>query len=548
MSSNIQFICGDCDSDINFMSETVHNKSNESYKMGGDLVIDSSIIADTSYTPIILDNGFEFDGNGFKIIIKGDGDFYGIFRILNGSVKNLIVVIKNNARLSDGCGWINSSYDFASPKSYNIFLIENCSVQGGHIGQKYVKPSVGCGGISGAFSGIGDGIIGGSCQIVNCSTDGCILGKDCGGIVGAYAGYGIGSCRIINCTTSGDIMGDFAGGICGGFAISCHIINCTTSGDITGDGAGGIAGEYFVTNQPQSIFLDFSLPYSYNAVDGKIVNCSTSGLIGKSTNTVGMSGMGGIAGFNAGICQIINSVSTGKIDGPNCGGVIATTYANLDSIKIDTCLVTNSNDLSSYVGSGRIAGGNASYAIQNTCYYGDIPFNMGGVPIESLDNPNNPTIKLAQRQLYTNCVRCNEYDGYHVMALVDPTNFNNECDITIDKIGFERNNVHPLRFFNLINRSKYIVQRDFTDCDVQFSFSLKCNPSKEIGLFWIPNNNLDEKFFSVIYNNEKIGNLSLANPQTVDTVKACSLWNFRFPHIRCVGDDCYKFTIISFPK
>ncbi len=324
MTTNNKFLMGS-DDDVEFF--TSNHVEASSYTLKRDLIINASKIDDDSYTPIILDDGFIFDGAYHTIVIKYDDDdqdktnpFQGIFNVVMGSLKNIKVEVLYGIKLS-------------------------------------VEP-MGAGFIAGAYAGSGDGC---SCTIMNCFVDGDIIFDDIcqhagGGIVGAYAGSMYGECYIINCAVNGNIYGYGTGGIAGTGAGSldglCEITNCTSSGNIFGPMSGGIVGAYAGTGSQINDHYLFGLCIVLNCdAFGNMYGFGCSSIVGgyasngicensngmtivmncSSNGSIDGTYCGGILGYMSGIggyCSVVNCVVIGDINGLNCGGIVAGNVGN----------------------------------------------------------------------------------------------------------------------------------------------------------------------------------------------------------------------------
>jgi len=123
-----------------------------------------------------------------------------------------------------------------------------------------------------------------NCKVIDCSNDGEVAGKDCGGILGRES-----LANSNGCTNSGSISGEGSGGICGpGCGQSAVMENCINNGEVCGNNAGGIFGAWCT---------------------GTAKNCINAGAIsGVST--------GGIFGeFSQGLSD--NSINNGHLYGVN---------------------------------------------------------------------------------------------------------------------------------------------------------------------------------------------------------------------------------------
>ncbi len=354
MPSNNSFILKGSCNDIAFFSQLTHDGPG-TYQLERDLTINASDILGSSYTSVVLNNDFIFDGNHKTIIIKYDSfdecnknPFNGIFNLLKGTVKNLKVKICDHvvlgyqtlsnpfigvgngiiatafagASLVDNCevngdiifsdgtifggSAIFGAFAATNTQDFDRCIVKNCKVTGNII-SKSDDLVFGGGSMVGAFAAFG-----GNVQIYNCASTGNVMAEYSGGIAGAAFGFYVtgGPMEIVNCTSSGDISGNFSGGIVGSYAGPefCDIINCSTSGKINGYDAGGIVGA----------FAGYLQCVSANGTC-TVLNCTSSGDIAQY-------GCGGIAGAYAGVsgsvCSISNCTTFGKILESNAGGIV----------------------------------------------------------------------------------------------------------------------------------------------------------------------------------------------------------------------------------
>lgn len=178
--------------------------------------------------------------------------------------------------------------------------------------------------------------------IINCYSDGEIVGNYSGGIVGSFAATGTtASLSIIGCSSSGIISGVEAGGIVGsnynlGIGVNTGTItiqSCLSTGNITNSGGGGIVG-------------------SYGGYNGNLVvtNCYCIGEINGANS-------GGIVGYrpgSGGSFTITNCYSIGVIDGADFGGICGGCFA--DNVTI-TGTINNCYSYGNITGANNNAGG-----------------------------------------------------------------------------------------------------------------------------------------------------------------------------------------------
>ncbi len=445
-------------------------------------------------------------------------------------------------------------------------------------------------------------------EIINCASHGNINGDRSGGIVGSFSDIS-GDCMIINCTSSGDIDGNNAGGIVGsnaGGVNICTIQNCSSSGSINGIGSGGIAGslagsiDHSVENNARiSPFIP--APTGHRCYIG---NCSSSGhIIGKAS--------GGIVGTAAGViiendtgkdieslvtCEIIASVSGGDIKGEFCGG-IAGGYTNGVIFRISNDIakviaksdINNARDINTFAlppttitttiapeisglfinnsmatasncplacGSARIIGSIDSDIINppvltlyitNTYYYADVIDNIAGNNvIQTVDIENYPSKTL--QSIHQFCdkdnIKAHEYDGIHSLAF---NNHEKKFHLSIKKLYFNKNNVHPLSY-DRHNEDSPLVRAEAYDrkydCNkLFFKFTLKLDPSQETVRFWIPNSVFTDSY-SLFYANVDRDMIRLGDLITVGA--SSSLWSFTFPNvINHCKERIYDFYVIK---
>jgi hypothetical protein len=251
-----------------------------------------------------------FDGNNKTIDIIGYSSWQGLFSTTATSltdapfVKNLGIL---NGSLTNSAGYVIRA-------SQSYFKVEKCYSNGtintygggiagesaGYQGSCTVTNCYSIGQINdeaGSIVGKNAGYQG-NCTITNCYTGSQFGGKDCGGIVGSYAGSGqLGNCTISNCYStsiigtgnSGGIVG-YAAGVFGG---NCIITNCYTTGNINGGRAAGITGG--------------AAGYQGTCI---ITNCYTAGIISGTSGGIVSENAGG----NQGNCTITNCVSRSPIN------------------------------------------------------------------------------------------------------------------------------------------------------------------------------------------------------------------------------------------
>ena len=186
----------------------------------GDTIVLSSTFSDSAVlTPSKLFNNFRgtFDGNG-KTIIYGTGTVGGMFKLDEGTVKNLTIDASNCDITGDNGGLVNEEAQGT---------IENC-----HITLNNITGND-AGGLCGAKAGGYD--LGTECRISNCSVVlNDLTGNEAGGLCGTRAGSNSAYCTITNCSVvMNNIEGTYAGGLCGRNAANrggiCLISNCVVN-------------------------------------------------------------------------------------------------------------------------------------------------------------------------------------------------------------------------------------------------------------------------------------------------------------------------------
>lgn len=172
-----------------------------------------------------------FNGNGFKIIIKNVDKYQGLFRVgLENYFFNLDIVnlglISEKSLLTTSRGWI---IGYPPKASLKIKIISCYSV--GEV------PEFG-GGIVGGGAGIGSLLM-----IENCYNKCHRINRFGGGIIGAGTGNGKYEGRdqeaiISNCYSNSKIIGDKAGGIIGynSNGVTTKVKNCYSTGKVEKNG------------------------------------------------------------------------------------------------------------------------------------------------------------------------------------------------------------------------------------------------------------------------------------------------------------------------
>ncbi len=445
-----------------------------------------------------------------------------------------------------------------------------------------------CSGIANVDAGNG-----GKCQITNCASTGVIIGDYCGGIVSSFAGVN-GLCQIINCTSSGDILGDFSGGIasdhCGSslgeIPASTIIVNCSTSGNLRGGLGGGIVGPYAgsdggsceIANCSSSGDLLGELcggivgPFAGTMGYCSISNSTTSGLITTFNS-------GGIAAGNAytlnvtddcAKIQIINKIKKliayhlaiilsyinsgidiGRVVNANGSSLRENKFNQINDMVdcsngilfIQYCMSTATNDLDPEFFQGRITGRYTEDApciyVSETSYYkaddSDDPYADSVV----IEHCNHPTKTIEGLKMFNDKddVKHNEYDGIQAVALalaLDDDDVDKDYGVDIQKICFEKNNVHPL---SILSKCKTDTQRQESyDCHVVLKLTFKCQPSHKKIRLWIPNTNSHKSYNIFKEDNEKkcfdkLGKLKLKNAdcELISNVHQSNLWEYCFP-------------------
>ena len=266
-----------------------------------------------------------------------------------------------------------------------------------------------CGGVVGSLCGIG---LGSSVQISNCVNNGVIAtiaeNQQCGGIVGAYAGYDNGVVVINDCSNNG-VIGRVnfqisSGGICGAYVAenrgNVTINRCANTGRIIGEVAGGIVGSYggrknglltitSCTNSGEIFgFYSGGIASAYLASEGTaiVTYCINTGtILGRVA--------GGIAGYQCGktagnltIRYCTNSGVIGIQNDPNpdydksaiqAGGIVGSQSGDTGGVvTIENCENTNTaiiygpfagGILGAYAGGGYTDDTAGGVAIVNSC-------------------------------------------------------------------------------------------------------------------------------------------------------------------------------------
>lgn len=237
---------------------------------------DFIITLDDVYTPITLSSELIIDGQGHSIQID-ELEWNGLF-LISGiakvNIKNLSIIFTSKTNINNGSGGILG--DCTNSGSSYKCVIEQCNVTGN------------------------------TYQIV---------GQYSGGIVGNNA-----KCNIVNCYTNGNILGIGTGGIAGANFIG-NITGCLSTGKILGPGSGGISGINTNSNS------------NSNTTYNMILFCYTIGQIGASNN---VNARGGICGGGSTKGYIYNCYTLGDLY-DNVGGIIGGMYNG----EIPDCDIVN---------------------------------------------------------------------------------------------------------------------------------------------------------------------------------------------------------------
>jgi hypothetical protein len=308
-------------------------------------------------------NGIQFgntslqpDGNRVAITLQDIPDYPGVFQnndtYSNIYIYNIFVNSTGTTTLADNAGWIGGDY-FATNGAENY--------------------------------------------IVNCKSNGAISSLSSGGIVGRYAGYGVGSSLyILGCSSSGAISGPNSGGIagqnCGGNNGILNVDQCWSTGVISGTNAGGIFGSYAGSSFGQALAISC---YSTGAINSS----NAGGIFGQnaaSTNgyasatacySIGnmISTCGGIYGANAGslggVTVAQNCYTTGNI-ASNAGGIFGTGGQNITAVQCYTTGTTVDPEGYIYTGTNTVPVGCYSEAANASSGWNKINAmgTLNGVP------------------------------------------------------------------------------------------------------------------------------------------------------------------------
>ncbi|MHC4088201.1 MAG: GLUG motif-containing protein [Planctomycetota bacterium] len=253
-------------------------------------------LAGMTYTTAVmgLTMGGVFDGNDHKIMNLtindgwADNDYLGLFDCIdNGEVRNL--------GLEDVS--VSGHRDVGGLAGSNSGSVLNCWVTGNVEGFLRVGGLVGWNSDSGIISNCystGDicgnnyyigGLVGANGgNILNCHSNGSVIGTDVGGLVGINGGS-ISNCYSTGNVSDGIINGSFVGGLIGihhsGTITTCYstgnvsglnsgdfvgglvgynsdkVINCYSTGDVSGtDDVGGLVGINFMGGSVSNCFWD----------------------------------------------------------------------------------------------------------------------------------------------------------------------------------------------------------------------------------------------------------------------------------------------------
>ena len=163
--------------------------------------------------------------------------------------------------------------------------------------------------------GIAGYIYGANVSITNCANSGTVTSK---GTAGGIVGYIYSQIEIIGCSNEGDVTGRDAGGVAGYVeegSDSVSLTNCTNRGNVVcatnNRNAGGIVG-------------------SIGSTTTTIDSCTNSGAVSPAEGVTGVSA-GGIAGYissRATSASISNSINTGAVTGETAGGVVGKDESN----------------------------------------------------------------------------------------------------------------------------------------------------------------------------------------------------------------------------
>ena len=367
------------------------------YNLTGAVTINNS---NKSYFPILIEDGFVFDGGSNTITYEGDTEWDGLF--VSSAADHTFTILNTIFDLY-GSDLSNNNGCFISDMGYNSNTITITNCHSSSTNSKVINDNGG--GIVGRKFGINT-----TCIISDCSNSLEISGDNSGGICGQYAGQD-GILTIENCTNTGKISGHSAGGICGQDAgkdgTSLIIKYCSNTGGISGEtdssdnqrSAGGICGR-----DAGNGCDEFLIQYCWN--EGNMTGDGTGGICGiysgggngshrieycYNSGDFEASYAGGICGRNARNMIIFNCYNKGNVlnSVDRCGGITGNDTSSNTDTKIYNCY--NAGSISSNATNcGGIIGGSYDRVIVKNCYWlGTATTSVYGAGSIHTDSSNN---------------------------------------------------------------------------------------------------------------------------------------------------------------